>query len=191
MSRYFQNARPVKAHLLRGGGVGGEVQDLRNDVGGALDAVQVDIDALEAGGGILVYFSFDGNAPPGPAGLIGRHGICHTTGGVYGRGVLYQMSATGLVQVSSKVGQLIATTTAILVGLPMDADSIYALTDTTPNPILWVKKGGSSGSSGILAVTTVERLALSATDGQVVYDTDLRKLMVYQNDIDWPVWAEV
>jgi len=189
MSKYFKDARPLKPHLLRAGGTLGEVRDLRKDIAEALDVVEADITSIVGGGGgILIDFSFDGASPPIPGGNLNRHGICHTTGGTYLEGVIYLDNGTALTEVPASVGQLIATTTPVAGDLIMEANSIYALTYTTPQPILWVKKGGGAG---IVVVTTAQRLALSAVDGQVVYDTDDRKLYVWQFDIDWPVWAEV
>lgn len=189
MSKYFKDARPLKPHLLRSGGTAGEVRDLRNDIAEALDGVEADIAAVVGGGGgILVSFSFDGATPPIPGGNLDRHGICHTTGGTYLEGALYLDTGSALELVAMSVGQLIATSDPVAGTLIMEANSIYALTYTTPQPILWVKKGGSSG---ILAVTTAQRLAMTPSNGQVVYDTDLMRLFVWQFDIDWPIWAEV
>jgi hypothetical protein len=42
-----------------------------------------------------------------------------------------------------------------------------------------------------LILSTAQRIAYPATIGLLVYDTDLRRLYIYQADIDFPVWQEV
>lgn len=80
MSKYFDDAKPVKEHLLRSGGLGGEIRDLRKDLAGAFTLVQQDV---EAGSRLLIEFSFDGSAPPAPGSNTDKAGLCHTSGGSY------------------------------------------------------------------------------------------------------------
>lgn len=51
--------------------------------------------------------------------------------------------------------------------------------------------GASPSAQVPLLLSTAARLALSPSDGTLVYDIDERKLYVYQADIDYPVWSEV
>lgn len=45
-SRSFGNARPVRSHLLRPGGVRGEVLDARNDVEAAFSSLEGEVDTI-------------------------------------------------------------------------------------------------------------------------------------------------
>lgn len=60
---------------------------------------------------------------------------------------------------------------------------------STVQDIIDLLKMGATGAP--LRLTTAQRTALSPVDGTLVYDTDERKLYVFQADIDWPTWAEV
>ena len=44
--RYWDSAKSVKEHLLRGGGLGGEIADLRKDLANAFGHVQSDVDGV-------------------------------------------------------------------------------------------------------------------------------------------------
>lgn len=86
----------------------------------------------------------------------------------------------------------------VVVGSPGD---LYLNTSGGTGTSVYTKESGVGTNTGWtvvggttvpLRLTTAQRIALGyPPDGTLVYDTDERKLYVFQFDIDWPTWSEV
>ena len=184
-SRTFNKLFPKKPHLVRGRGTSGEVRDVREDVDEALDR-------LESESVIDLQFYFDGSLVNPTAGdHEGQYGICHTAGPGRPAGSIWYDDGLTVADVTKK-GLVVSPRVDVAGTVTMDANGIYQALSATA-PYSWTAKGGGGGVPPTvpLRLSTLDRLALSPSDGTLVYDLDERKLYIYQFDIDWPTWSEV
>ena len=137
-ARVFKNKGPLRAHLLRGRGVGGEVTDLRVDAAAAFDR-------LESEAILDVQWAFNGHVLPAPGTHAGQYGICHTTGAGHVAGSVWLDDGLSYIEITKK-GIIISPRSAVVGDISMDANGIYHLSNATA-PYVWVGKGGSGGGS--------------------------------------------